>query len=229
MKNGNYPLVSCVCISQNAENLVRKCVVSFMDQIYPNKELIIIYEDYSKAKKYIESLNDKRIKIQNCTSHPKKSLGELRNISIDISNGEYIIQWDDDDIHHPERIMKQYNSLIKSNASVCMLKRWTIYDTRTRRYNNSIVRKWEGSMIFKKSICSDNNIRYPSKARGEDTDFMLEMLSKSKCIMIDQPYLYQYTTHSNNVWNRRHHLRLCSKLITDNKSIKYFIKLNNSN
>ena len=41
----HFPLISCLCITKNSENLVNLSIDCFRKQIYANKELIVVYED----------------------------------------------------------------------------------------------------------------------------------------------------------------------------------------
>ena len=97
------PLVTAVMItgkSLGRESLARLAVRSFLDQTYRRRELVIINH------------GDYELKI----GHPivreimvpgKNTLGDLRNIGINEAKGDWIIQWDDDDYHHPHRILYQ--------------------------------------------------------------------------------------------------------------------------
>ena len=71
----------------------------FLEQTHPDKELVIINGGGPPL----------------CSAHPEVreivvpvgsdvTLGDLRNIGLEQARGDLIIQWDDDDWHHPRRM-----------------------------------------------------------------------------------------------------------------------------
>lgn len=202
ISNEPFPLISCLCITKNEEKLVNLSIDCFRKQIYPNKELIIVYEDNnSYIENIIKNNQDKNIKYFKIDSNPKKTLGELRNISIESSNGEYIAQWDDDDWHNPIRLWEQYYTLKKYNKNGSILRKWLVYDER----NNLLYERertdligWEGSLLFKKSEIKD---LYQNLTRGEDTGFVQKIENQIQPIF--NPELYIYRVHYNNTWDYR--------------------------
>lgn len=125
------PLISCVCVTHNRPNMLERVIKCFEYQTYNNKQLVIVYEELDKlTKAYIDShtfSNNIKI-IMISLSIPKLTLGELRNISIQKSDGEYICQWDDDDWYSCERLEIQLKYLLKMKKSASILLRWIIYD-----------------------------------------------------------------------------------------------------
>lgn len=213
-----WPKVSCLCISQNNEIFVRRCIKSFENQLYENKELIIIYEDSSLAQKYISSFKQENIKAYHVSSDMgKKSLGELRNISIHKSTGDYIMQWDDDDIYDPHRIIESMISLLRSGNKACVLDQFVMYDEVKDQYSFSKKRKWEGSILVEKETIVKEKLHYPNKAKGEDTPFYGMLEASFPITVLKDPWLYMYVTHHNNTFDYNHH-----DLLVDRKF--YFFK-----
>ena len=92
--NNNEPLISCLCITRNKPHMLSRAMRCFFAQSYSNKELVIVYE--SDDPLTIALLKDPAI---NCHPHilllevnasPKVSLGNLRNLGIEASNGDFI-------------------------------------------------------------------------------------------------------------------------------------------
>lgn len=194
------PKISCLCVTKNAYEYVSRSIDCFLNNIYTNKELIIVYENDNEHISKIKTnyIND-NIRYIEVDIEPKKTLGELRNISIEKSSGEYICQWDDDDIYNPLRLWEQYRDCKLNNKGGSILKRWTIYDSTK---NNFFIREkvglsgWEGTFLYKKSKLTE---LYPLKDKGEDTDF-IDMIQDDLSIL-DKPELYIYCVHSNNTWD----------------------------
>ncbi len=233
----DMPLISCLCVSNNKEIMVKRCIQSFNEQLYENKELIIIYEKTSKAYSFIENISQKNINTTLITSNQKKkNLGELRNIGIVKSSGQYLIQWDDDDVYDPHRIFIQYAQMVKSGCNASILNQVTIYDSLTKKYSLSKLRVWEGTVLFDKSLAIKHNIWYPDLIKGEDTPFIEMIQSHFKIQIFNDPYLYLYITHTHNAFNYKHHSALIKTKFylfktylknTDNKLL-YFNSIFNS-
>ena len=45
MQSISLPLISCICITRNRPGYLSKAIVCFKQQTYPNKELVILYEE----------------------------------------------------------------------------------------------------------------------------------------------------------------------------------------
>ena len=103
----DLPRVSCIMITYNKFKPFKRAIRSFVNQTYKNKELIIVN---SGDQKYIDKVkrflygeegicNKKKLDIHHIRVD-KATLGELRNIAIEYSTGQYVMVFDDDDIHH---------------------------------------------------------------------------------------------------------------------------------
>jgi glycosyltransferase involved in cell wall biosynthesis len=198
------PLVSCLCVTRNNFSLLSRAIDCFDKQTYPNKELVILCEDnnpnLSKIKQ-LESREDVVLHIQ--PALPKLSLGKLRNMSIQISHGEYFCQWDDDDWYHPNRIQDQYSFIINSDVSGCYLDQRIVYDSIEKQLYISELCKFEGSIMMKKSMALKTSM-YSNKNKAEDTDFVFPLIRSGVLVPLHAPHLYVYTHHGNNVWHKKH-------------------------
>ena len=99
------PLVSCLMVTKNRRDLARRSIACFMSQTWQNKELVIIDDGDEDYTALIETFDaGQRIQYNRISADPDRLLGGLRNISLDRANGEYCMQWDDDEWYHPRRI-----------------------------------------------------------------------------------------------------------------------------
>src|SRR5688572_3738294 len=79
----SFPLISCVCVTRNRPNLLQNVIACFLSQTYPNKELVIVYEDDDVATKvFLKQQRMPEISIFEVASASKLTLGALRNFSI---------------------------------------------------------------------------------------------------------------------------------------------------
>jgi alpha-1,3-rhamnosyltransferase len=113
------PLVSVIVSSYNHEQYIEECILSILNQTYPNIELIVA-DDGSKDKtaEAIEALKKKYdfyfIKQKN------QGLAKTLNRCIARANGEFIAPFGSDDVMLPERIATQVEYMGgKPEVGVC--------------------------------------------------------------------------------------------------------------
>jgi glycosyltransferase involved in cell wall biosynthesis len=218
------PLISCLCITRNKPSLLKRAINCFLSQTYPNKELIIIYEEGDlNSKDVINSYSCGQISGYEISIHPKLSLGQLRNISIQRCKGEYFCQWDDDDWYHDQRLELQLYSIQSNFKPVCILTNWLMYDMVEDKSYLSFTRTWEGSVLCRKDLVSDT-IKYENASKGEDSTFIKSLLLTNHIFPLIMPSLYIYVYHGNNAWNRAHFIDNFQKSKSLSKSLSIHLK-----
>ena len=140
-------------------------------------------------------------------------LGALRNLSVASAKGEYLCQWDDDDLYHPERLSIQFNKMLSDHCHFSFMTDqlhlyerighvyWENWNHRPMPYN------WiHGSVMGRK----DHFPGYPQLKRGEDTGLAMEILDRDEpvSLLADHGYLYIYTYNGENTWDMRHHISI---------------------
>ena len=99
-------LISALCITYGRHLLLEEAIESFLKQDYPNKEMIII-NDLPEQTLIFEH---PQIKIFNFKKR-FSTIGEKRNKSVEMSKGDILTSWDDDDIYLPwllSRLVKEF-------------------------------------------------------------------------------------------------------------------------
>lgn len=218
------PKISCLLVTANGRySLVEKSITCFCEQTYSNKELIIVNEgtkEYQqKIQNFVDTLNQD---IRTVWLNGKYTLGALRNISIGLSNGEYIVQWDDDDWCTPNRLTTQYNYLIKKEALACYLSDQlhyyfstnTLYWDNWGKYCNGGGLK-EYSLIPGTLMVKKDEFYYPSIGEqckaGEDSvlaKHLLKTLKEKVVLLSGLGYMHMYTFHGGQVYNLEHHMNI---------------------
>lgn len=194
-------LVSCVCVTRNRVEMLRRAVSCFLNQTYPTRELVVVHEaDDAATREYLAGLRHPAVRPQEVGTSPKCSLGALRNLSIEASRGHYVAQWDDDDWYGPTRLTEQIGAIRQSGGIGCVLSRWLMYDVLTGLAYLSASRAWEGSIVAERSAMP----RYPDLPKGEDTIAIGQMIAENKVVALDRPQIYVYTVHGKNTWERSH-------------------------
>lgn len=194
------PLVSCLMVTRGKLFPARFAIACFQYQTYENRELIIVVDDPTcELIPYVTSLKDRRIRLVEVPAGAR-TLGELRNISVASARGEYVCQWDDDDLYAAERVQTQLAALLSTQASACVLRRWTLWWPETNRLAVSGVRLWEGSILALRRVFPP----YPALRRGEDTEMMKSLIQRERVLSLEAPSLYVYIHHGNNTFSEQH-------------------------
>ncbi|MGN6601345.1 MAG: glycosyltransferase [Ginsengibacter sp.] len=209
------PLISCLCVTRHKPHLLTRAIRCFLGQTYGNKELLIVCEsDDLETVELVSCIKDDMISLIVVDVHPKRTLGELRNLSIAAAKGDFFCQWDDDDWYHSKRLELQFKFLNDYYKSGSVLVNWIIFDELKREAYLSYTRAWEGSILCKKEIV-DKEHYYDHLTKGEDTFFLFKLLERNCLVPIMMPYLYIYVIHGSNTWQRQHFdnmLLSCQKL-----------------
>jgi glycosyltransferase involved in cell wall biosynthesis len=201
----SFPLISCVCVTRGKPLLLRSAISYFLDQTYPNKELIIIYEDDDKPTGDVirRLLPHPSIKAFVVPRKWNVKLGRLRNLGNERAAGEYICQWDDDDWFHSGRLDYQYKTVLESGLGGCVMRRWLLFDAPAGNAYISHVRSWEGSLLCRSDLLRPK--RYLNRRSGEETVVIDSLIAERVIHYIDEaPFLYIYIYHGHNTWGYSH-------------------------
>ena len=95
----NTPLISAKCITYGRVDMLEESLHSFLQQDYPNKEMIIV-NDYPLQKLVFEHPQVKIINLDYTFSN----IGLKENFATELCKGEIVCQWDDDDVALPNHL-----------------------------------------------------------------------------------------------------------------------------
>jgi len=194
------PLVSCLMVTRGQLFPSRFAVDCFRRQSWPERELVLVCDaPGTPIEAYCRTLGDARIRIV-VPDGPGGKLGALRNLSLRAARGDWICQWDDDDLYHPQRLELGMLMLQSMQADALFLSRWMLWSPAARRIGVSGKREWEGSMLARRACVPP----YPALARGEDTAVMHAMLKRGRVVLLDAPWLYTYVQTGANTWTGSH-------------------------
>lgn len=201
-----YPLVSALMVTGMAGRLhmARQAVKCFLDQSYPNKELVIVNDgDYLVLPPELAGRHDiLELRIPRTFA---TTLGDLRNLAMANAKGDWMIQWDDDDWYAPDRI---HHQMLDCHLGIPSLLN---YQVRYSFPNNSAFEiKWDGKIAgIPGTICfPKTGVTYRNEHRHEDSHFILDAFPETN--VIDNTYapaLYVRFYHGANTWDHRHVMR----------------------
>jgi len=189
--------------TKNRRMFVSQSIKYFQNQNYPNKELIIYDTGTDKVKDLVP--NSKEIHYFSSDSDLK--LGEVRNAAIDLSKGDVIITWDDDDWSGENRISNQVQPIIKNEGNLTAI-------TSSYRYDMNIDQCWReirkagtslavnATLSFKKQIW-EKFVKYPPCSMGEDAIFLRDCLKNElKLVILPNNSDYISITHLTNTFGK---------------------------
>lgn len=219
--------VSCLMVTCGRLDRVRDSIAAFSQQDYENKELIIVssgdFNEISAITNYRDKYSSFEIKIVRAPE--LIPLGAMRNIAVDNSTGKYICQWDDDDIHHPERLSIQQRYLHESGLQVCLLRDNFHFFSDTRdlywcdwkrsNYNQGL----PGSLFAIRSALPKYE---PSLKKHEDARLLrlFEQNAMPFCVIARSGFLYTYVFHGTNTFDRSHHVNLVKQYALEASTLR---------
>ena len=131
------PAVSIIVPVYNVEKYLRECLDSILNQTFKDFELILI-DDGSKDKS--GEICDEYAKVHsNITVVHQKNQGQAaaRNNGVKISEADWIMFVDSDDVIHPDLLQFLYKAAKESNSGMAVTERFkseTILDDFFRQY-----------------------------------------------------------------------------------------------
>lgn len=211
------PKISCLTVTGWRLVLLKQAIQCYLNQTYPNKELVIVCDGsqaYRDAiEQYVAFLDRKDIKL--VLLQEKYKLGQLRNMTIEAASGPIITQWDDDDLYHPHRLQLQYDRMVSQKAHACLLSDQLSFfeNSRDLYWVNWVPHStFPMHQVFPGSIMAikDQRFRYPEEGQystqGEDSIFLSQYYQHAKIVPLSgKGYIYVYRYHGTNTFPEEHH------------------------
>ncbi|MBL1098006.1 glycosyltransferase [Streptomyces coffeae] len=194
------PMVSCLMVTKDRPAAAARAIRCFLAQTYAPAELVVVDDSADDAlERHIRALDEPRIRLHRLPPEGR-TLGELRNVAVDVAAGPYVCQWDDDDLYDPERLEVQMAAIAGLGANACFLARERLWWPARRTLGISGARVWEGSMV-----CAKEGLpRYPALRRGEDSPVAAQVVGAGRVVSVDVPALYTYVCHGANTFDESH-------------------------
>lgn len=227
-------LVSALCLTRGRVKYLNRAIKCFQRQSWQTKQLVIVYDEDDEdtvmfLKNNIEGAAE--VKLVGNTKI-NATVGFLRNLAVNAADGEFCIQWDDDDYYSPDRITYQMTELKQRPGKFAiLLDAWFIYYEDKNKAIEAAKYGYEGTILATREAL----LRYPypdvtrtvdEKGRecGEDT-FVIRKLQKAGYLAtVHYPMLYIYCVHSDNTCNEEHFKRMYNAAV--NQGNKPFTPLN---
>jgi glycosyltransferase involved in cell wall biosynthesis len=193
----DLPLVSAVVVTLEARyDLLREAIEDFLQQTYVPKQLLIVVDERTYGERLIRDFPFAKIVI----AEPGLTLGELRNIGLDHADGEFLIQWDDDDRYRSDRMYMQAIELVEDASLAAVYLQRQVIDFGAYSVERFQPKGIMGTVIHRRRISA----RYPPWSKGEDAEFK-KLLDAQSAISIDNhSEMYIRRVHESNTWDMAH-------------------------
>ena len=194
-------------VTANRGHLVRRAVRCYQQQTYPRKELVVVDDGEEDLSGILSVLPEEEVRYIKLERHPDNVLGALRNRALDEARGDYLVQWDDDDWYHPERIARQV-AVLEQGFDACTLSGSLMHLDDPVFYCHPYVGYLPdgipGSIMHRRN----EHIRYPEMRRAEDTVYLKAWIEQGRYTRLPRTevYLFIRCFHGANTWEKKHFL-----------------------
>lgn len=184
----------------------RRSLRCFNRQTYPNRELVVVDDGAQDLTPVLDVVPNEQLRYVRLPVDQDYILGALRNIGLDAATGKFIVQWDDDDWYHDERIERQA-AVLQRGYDACTLHGALMHIDSPTFLNHPYVGYLDdgvpGTIMHRRNA----SIRYPKQRRAEDTAFLNAWHEKRHWrLRGESAYLFIRCFHSANTWNKSHFL-----------------------
>ncbi len=193
--------------TRDRRKFVGQAIWYFLRQDYPDRELIVVDDGVDPVADLIP--NDSRIRYVRLKE--RRTIGAKRNIACELSDGDLIAHWDDDDWIAPHRLSLQVRELTSSGASACgsrALLHYFIDAAQAWLYRSSPADvSWlaGGTLMYRRSAWEAKPFREIDI--GEDSSWVREIPAERLRAIDGDPYyialVHSANTASKNVRDRR--------------------------
>ena len=232
--------ISVIIPVYNAENYLKKCIDSVINQTLTDIEIICINDGSTdNSLKILEeyALQDNRIKIIN---QENQGAGAARNAGIKVSSGTYIGFIDPDDFYPSKDVLNiLYTNATEHDVLVCggsviFYKDNEFFESRYEKgvfktagyinFNDYQFDYYYQRFIYNTEFLKKNNLYFPLYRRYQDAPFFLNVMEKCKQFYAIPDLTYVYfesengnTSDSKKVYDMLNGIAYCLDLSKKNK------------
>ncbi len=197
------PLVSCIMPTHDRRAFVPRAVQQFLSQDYARRELIVIDD----GDDIVADLIPPDPRIRYLRLERRVPLGSKRNTACQLSQGELVVHWDDDDWMAPWRIAYQARAMREHpDADICGLARVLFYDPTQHRAFEYVPEptapRWVagGTLCYRRAWWEAH--RFADIDRGEDTRFV-RAVPPDRILPLPDQRFYVATMHVGSMTAKR--------------------------
>jgi glycosyltransferase involved in cell wall biosynthesis len=212
----NRPLISIIIPTYNRAHLISETLDSIFAQTYSKWECIIVDDgstDNTNSMIAAYVSYDSRFQFHRRPKDKPKGPSSCRNYGFELSKGEYVNWFDDDDVMMPDALQKRI-SFFKPNvdAVICKLQHYdfdkNVILNETKIISNNIINDyllgviiyfvsgpiWKREFLLKQKRLFDEGL-----SNLDDWDFNLRMLYANPNLIFVEEALIKYRVHNNSL------------------------------
>lgn len=244
----NTPLVSVIIPVYNAEEYLRQCLDSIINQTLKNIEIICVDDGSTDTSLGIlreyERL-DSRIKV---LTQKNLYAGVARNTGMDAASGKYYVFLDADDFFEPDLLETQFHQCEENNADIGLCAA-NLYNQTTKQFSNApwlldmsfvkeqpfsrrtlkndlfkITRLSPWTKIFSAAFVKKFDLRFQAVPRANDVFFVMSALALAESIVaVDKILVHYRVGFSSNLQsnNQLSPTAFCDALVKCKKKLEY--------
>lgn len=239
----SHPIVSVVIPVYNAQEGIKQCLDSLLNQTFTDYEIILLNDGSTdNTLEIIKSYASKNDCIR-VIDKENEGVAKTRNRGIHLAKGEYIVFIDNDDFVDSDYLERFYNAIDQEQLDIVLggykrvnqdLKTLFKQDlTQSEWSKYIIVAPW--ARIYRTSFLIDNEIEFFDYPIGEDVIFTLSAYNLTEKIKIIDYNGYNWYFNEKSISNTSqrgfnpnidivYFLSHLLQVADDSKYIRYFIK-----
>jgi hypothetical protein len=198
------PLVSCIMPTCDRRRFVGRAIRYFLEQDYPNRELVIIDDGTDRVADLIPP--DPRIRYVQLLE--RSTIGAKRNLACEQARGELVVHWDDDDWSAPRRLRYQVEMFHNQDVDVSGLRAVLFCDPgsgQAWRYEYPAGRRpWVHDATFCYRRRFWEGAPFPDTNFGIDTSYLWQGPPKRVGVLADSSF-YVALVHAGNTSRKNVH------------------------
>jgi hypothetical protein len=191
------PLVSCTMPTCDRRPFVGRAIRYFLEQDYPNRELVIVDDGADCVADLIPT--DARVRYFRLPE--RRTIGAKRNLACEQAQGELVVHWDDDDWSAPWRLRYQVEMFRSQDVDVSGLSALFFCDPtagRAWRYEYPTGRRpWVSDATFCYRRRFWEGAPFPDANCGIDTSYLWQGAPKRVGVLPDSSF-YVALVHPGN-------------------------------
>lgn len=203
--------ISIIVPIYNAENFIRRCIDSLINQTKKEIEIILINDGSTdNSEKIIKTYKDDRIKY---FKNKNQGIGKTRNFGIAKSTGKYIMFVDSDDYLELDACEKLYNKIKEDNSDLVVCDFYRVENENKEEviindFNSTSLSENKNLLLdinlapwnklYSSNLIKKNNIKFTEDLKYEDALFVVDSIRFSKRISKLNECLNNYVIHGNS-------------------------------